>query len=74
MMDEINFLREMVKDLQKHIQIIKKRIKELDEESKEKTDGETMNKIIENEKNSTFAEKFTIRLKEIGNGIIRYYK
>ena len=71
MMDEINFLREMVKDLQKHIQIIKKRINELDEENGE---GETKEKAIENEKNSTFAEKFTIRLKEIGNGIIRYYK
>ena len=59
-MNEINFLREMVKDLQKHIQIIKKRINELDEENKEKTDGETKEKAIENEKNSTFMRKLSL--------------
>ncbi len=73
-MDEINFLRDMVKDLQKHTQIIKKRISELDGENKEKGDGETREKVLENEKNSTFVEKFTMGLNQVGNNIIRYFK
>lgn len=42
MMNEIDFLKDMVKDSQRHINVIKKRINELDEENGE---GETKKEI-----------------------------